>query len=111
MESSTTDIRTEYIVWRDMAAYHSDCVGTYWITTRDKQQKELESMAKIAELQRTVANKLKKLHASLAKAATEEANRPLPPIMEPFYGNGENIPQPAINEERPSEEATQTQQE
>ena len=110
MESSTTDIRTEYIVWRDMAAYHSDCVGTYWITTRDKQQKELESMAKIAELQRTVANKLKKLHASLAKAA-EEVNRPPQPTMEPFYGTGENIPLPAINEEGASEETLQTQQE
>lgn len=61
-----TDIRTEYIIFKDMANYHSDSIGTYWATA-EKRPDQLKTMAKIVTLQKSVANKMKRLHASLVK--------------------------------------------
>ena len=124
MESLTTDITTQYAVFRDMATHHSNCVGNLWLAVREKTPEQQSQMMKIVKAQKTVANKLKKLHASLEEASNKltqtlleqqsqlpEPGSPLPDIT--IQSNCEGLPEGVYptpteaNLQEPAPEATQ----
>lgn len=65
----TTDLMAEYKALRNLTAYHASCIETHWFSFPESQDEIWRAMEKVVGLQKPVLNKLKKLHATLMKAA------------------------------------------
>lgn len=131
MASLTTDITTEFILYRDMANHHANSVGNLWLDLVDKTSQQHTAMRKIVNSQKSLATKLGALHTSLqetsdklTQAILEQQSQlpppdsPLPNItIENFY-QGQDQPEntvdlattsDSVNPTEPTFEGTQQQ--
>lgn len=71
MASLTTDITTEYIIYRDMTNHHANGVGALWMSLREKSPEQHLAMKKIVRAQKSLQKRFQALHASLEQTSQE----------------------------------------